>query len=76
MTVRFGSVNDVREFVCLAGLQPYPIEVCDGEHKVNAKSFMEMFTIDFTRPLAVRVDGEDNARTFAGAAKKFLHSVT
>lgn len=76
MTVHFGSVNDVREFVCLAGLQPYPIEVCDGEHRVNAKSFMEMFTIDFTHPLSVTTDTEEHERSFAGAARKFVLSYT
>ncbi len=72
MTVRFGSMNDVREFVCLAGLQPFAVEVCDGEHKVDAKSFMEMFTIDFTHPLAVHVQPEEQEQTFAGVARKFL----
>lgn len=74
MTVRFGSMNDVREFVCLAGLQPYAIEVCDGDHKVNAKSFMEMFTIDFTHPLVVNVDTREHEQAFAGAARKFVLS--
>ncbi len=72
MTVRFGSMNDVREFVCLAGLQPYSIEVCDGDHRVNAKSFMEMFTIDFTHPLVVTIDSTEHEQAFAGAARKFV----
>ncbi len=73
MTVHFGSVNDVREFVCLAGLQPYSIEVCDGDHRVDAKSFMEMFTIDFTNPLLVSVDTKEHEQAFAGAARKFMY---
>ena len=72
MTVRFASLNDVKEFVGLASLQPYGVEVLDGDRHVNAKSFMEMFTIGFTGPLQVEVEGEDNARRFAQAAKKFL----
>ena len=36
MIVRFASVSDVREFVGLATLQPYAIDVVDGEHVVSA----------------------------------------
>lgn len=72
MTVRFESLNDIREFVGLASLQPFKVEIHDGERTVNAKSFMEMFTIDFTHPLLVNVKGEDNESTFAGACKKFI----
>lgn len=70
MTVCFSSLNDVKEFVGLATLQPYPVQVLDGERAVNAKCFMEMFTINFTKPLDVHVDG--NEKAFAAAAKKFL----
>ena len=72
MTVRFSSLSDIREFVGLASLQPYMVEVHDGDRRVNAKSFMEMFTIDFTHPLLVDVCGKENEIAFAGAAKKFI----
>ena len=54
MIVRFASVSDVREFVGLATLQPYAIDVVDGEHVVSAKNFMELFTINFTHPCRCR----------------------
>lgn len=72
MTVRFASLNDVREFVSLATLQPYAVQVRDGDRTVNAKSFMEMFTIDFTHPLMVAINGSENEALFARAAGKFL----
>ncbi len=72
MTVRFASLSDVREFVGLATLQPYEIQVRDGDRSVDAKCFMEMFTLDFTAPLEVEVSGEENESAFAIAAKKFL----
>ena len=71
MTVHFASVGDIREFVSLASLQTYGIEVCDESHCVNATSFMELFTLDFTKPLTVRVDGGREA-DFAAAAEKFI----
>ena len=72
MTVRFESLSDVREFVGLATLQPYAVQVHDGDRMVNAKSFMEMFTINLTRPLLVEVADKANEADFARAAKKFL----
>ena len=44
--------------------------VFDGNRTVNAKSFMEMFTIDFAHPL--RVDVGENESVFAPIAKKFI----
>ena len=72
MTVHSDSLGDVREFVGLATLQPYAVQVLDGDRTVNAKSFMEMFTINFTRPLQVEIAGADNEAAFARVAKKFL----
>lgn len=72
MTVQFASLSDVREFVGLATLQPYEVQVRDGDRRVDAKCFMEMFTLDFTAPLNVEISGEENESAFASAAKKFL----
>ncbi len=72
MTVRFSSLNDIKEFVGLATLQPYPVQLLDGERTVNAKSFMEMFTLNFAQPLRVALENEENAVCFARCAKKFL----
>ncbi len=71
MTVHFSSLNDVREFVSLATLENYEIHVVDGDHTVNATSFMEMFTLDFSRPLSVRIEHGKESQ-FAQAARKFL----
>ena len=71
MTVRLASVNDVREFVSLATLQPFPVIVEDGERCVNAKSFMEMFTLNFSAPLHLNIE-EEYKEGFRSAAKKFL----
>lgn len=72
MNIHFASLNDVKEFVGLATLQPYAVQVQDQERSVNAKSFMEMFTLDFSAPLSVTVSGDENEVLFARAAKKFI----
>ena len=72
MKIQFASLSDVQEFVGLATLQPYAVQVQDSERSVDAKSFMEMFTLDFSEPLDVTVSGDGNESHFAHAAKKFL----
>ena len=74
MTIRLGSVNDVREFVSLATTQPYRVFVEAGDRSVNAKSFMEMFTLDFSEPLRLNI-AKEHEDTFRRAAKKFIAAV-
>lgn len=71
MTVHLASVSDVREFVSLATTQPYRVFVEAGDRSVNAKSFMEMFTLDYSEPLRLKI-AEENQETFRIAAKKFI----
>ena len=71
MTVHLASVSDVREFVSLATTQPYRVFVEDGDRSVNAKSFMEMFTLDYSEPLRLKI-AEENQENFRIAARKFI----
>jgi hypothetical protein len=61
----------VREFVSLATTQPYTVLVDDGDRSVNATSFMEMFTLNFSRPLRLNI-AEEHQERFRMAAEKFL----
>lgn len=73
MTIRLESVKDVREFVSLATTQPYPVLVKDGDRFVNATSFMEMFTLNFSEPLHLKI-AEEHTESFRLAAGKFIAS--
>ena len=54
--VRLTCVQDVLDFVTLATSRPFPITVGDRRHRVNGKSFMEMFCLDFSTPITARLD--------------------
>ena len=54
--VRLTCVQDVLDFVTLATARPFPISVGDRRNRVNGKSFMEMFCLDFRAPVTVRMD--------------------
>ena len=51
--IRLGSVQDVQDFVTIATTRPFSIIVRDEHNKVKAESFMELFCLNFTRPLRV-----------------------
>ena len=74
--VRLRSVQDVQDFVALATEQPFPVFVgnpSSNGHKVDAKCFMEMFCLDFTRPLIASAQcGEDAFERLRKAADRFL----
>lgn len=57
--IRLASVRDVEDFVGLSTKKSFPIYLDDGKHRVNGKSFMEMFCLTLTQPL--RITGECTA---------------
>lgn len=66
------SFAEVRRFVALAMVQPFPVTVGSGNRWVNGKSFIGMFSLDFRRPLIVRLScTEAEFRTFFAAASEF-----
>ena len=50
------SLRHVREFVALAAVQPFDVFVENEKQQVNAKSFIGMFSLDYKRPMYVRVN--------------------
>ena len=54
--VRLRSVQDVQDFVAIATTRPFSITVRDEHNKISADSFMELFCLNFTRPLRVVCD--------------------
>ena len=71
-TVNFHSVQDVQRFVELATQQPYPIELGNKCHKVNGKSFMEIFSLNFDYPLTAWLDcSEEQYQEFLQAASRY-----
>ena len=66
------SFQQVQDFVALASQQPFDIFVGNENQNINGKDLMGMFSLDFSRPLQVQVncDNEDvrSFRTQAEAA--------
>jgi catabolite repression HPr-like protein len=67
------TFQDVQEFVALATTQPFRIVVGNDRTRVNAKSFMGLFSLDLTTPVQVRADcTEEEYASFKLAAARFL----
>ena len=70
--IRLCSVQDVQEFVALATAQPFPVMVGNDDHQVSGQCFMEMFCLDFTRPMFARAECTETAfAPFRKALAKF-----
>ncbi len=74
MVIRLASVLDIKDFVSIATVQPFSVLVRDGEHCVNATSFMEMCTLDFRKPLLVDAGSAENEALLALAAQNYIAS--
>ena len=71
--IRLRSVQDVQDFVDLATTKPFVIQICDDHHRVNGKSFMEMFCLNFSNRLTVYSEGYDwEVDQFLREAQRFL----
>lgn len=67
------SLEDVQDFVSLATVQPFHVMVGNERQQINAKSFMGMFGLDYSRPLLVTMDcGKEEYQRFRQEASRFL----
>ena len=71
--IELHSFEDVQDFVEVATVQPFRVVVGNDRTLVNAKSFMGMFSLDFSEPVHVRADcTEEECGRFQQAAARFL----
>ena len=67
------SVADVQAFVTLAMVQPFQVLVGNPNHCIIGKNFMGMFSLDYSQPVDVQVDcDEEQFLLFRHAAARFV----
>ena len=72
LRIRFQSFQDIQDMVDLASAQPFPIWVTDRRCKVNATSFMCLFSLDYTQPLTMEMDCDgEQWEAFAAKLARF-----
>jgi phosphotransferase system HPr-like phosphotransfer protein len=71
--VTLSSINDVKQFVNAACLQPFDIDIISGRYIIDAKSIMGIFSIDLTKPIRVEVHGtEEDSEAFVESVRQFI----
>ena len=71
--IQLKSAQDVQDFVCLASTRPFPVQVTNHQHSVNATNFMEMFALDVSSILFVSMQcSEEEFHEFMVDAGRFL----
>ena len=53
------TFRQVQDFVALAMVQPFEVLVGNDKQQVNGKSFMGMFTLDYSNDLKVKANCTD-----------------
>ncbi len=67
------TFQDVHDFVEIATVQPFRVLIGNDRTRVNAKSFMGLFSLDLNAPVQVRADcNEEQYAHFQMAADRFL----
>ena len=56
-TIRL-TPEDVKHFVDVASKCDFDIDICYNRYVVDAKSFLGVYGLDFTKPLSVSYDGD------------------
>lgn len=67
------SVECVKRFVDAATAVPYQIDVLSGGSAVDGKSIMDLFTLDLSRPVLLRLHAApEETEAFATELKEFM----
>jgi len=67
------SFGDVKEFVALATVQPFRVTVRHEDRQVNAKSFIGMMCLDYSKTICVCCDcGDADFQNFRQQAARFI----
>lgn len=71
MRIKLSTANDVKEFVNIAMLCPYQIDVKRGRYIVDGKSIMGLFSLNLSEPLTVMIPMTANKNYVKNAFKKW-----
>ena len=58
LQIRLPHIEDVKQFVHLAGQYPFEIDLLSGRYVVDGKSVMGIFSLDLKNPITVRVHSD------------------
>ena len=71
--IRLSSIDEIKQFIRIATLQPCGVQLASGNQTTNAKAYMGVFNLDFRDPLRVTVCGtEDQRLSFLNSVRQYV----
>jgi len=71
--VMLSTIDDVKQFVNIAGDYDFDIDLVSGRYAVDAKSIMGIFSLDLSKSLEIKAHCSDAAaEQFFAAIAKFI----
>ena len=71
MRIKLPTANDVKEFVNIAMMCPYQLDVKHGRYIVDGKSIMGLFSLNLSEPLTVMIPMTENKNYVKKNLKKW-----
>ena len=72
-SVKFTSVNDIKDFVYLTMTQRFDIDLIAGRYIADAKSILSVFGLDLDSEVTLGIHAdEDEAAAYLGKIGKYL----
>ena len=70
--VHLSTIDEVKDFVCTASLQPCDIHAVSDTYTCDAKSILGLFTLDLSQPILIQYHGDDaDADEFCARIEKY-----
>lgn len=71
--IRLSSIDEIKQFIRIATLQPCGVQLASGTQTTSAKAYMGVFNLDFGSPLRCTVCGtEDQRLSFLNAVQQYV----
>lgn len=71
--LKVNKVNEIKEFVKIASKYKFDISLIDGKYKVDAKSILGILSLDFSSPIKMKIDTDENtASLFLKEIKDYI----
>ena len=72
-SIRFSSVNEIKEFVGVTMTQPFDIDLIAGRYVADAKSILSVFGLDLGSEVTLGIHAtEEQAAAYLAKIAKFL----
>ena len=72
MSVLLSTVEAVKEFVHIANLCDFELDLISGRYQVDAKSIMGIFSLDLSKPIELNIHSENNADEILEVLKPYI----